>query len=165
MGNLNFNVEALRAIDRAATNPQDAAHVLRIAAGYLRRKEHFTDEVAEYLAAAFEAALKKPEGKQRNNELLAQLNLKRAAGPRPSFSFLETMGIGRKVASLMPSKTGLRAEDGRVGKKKSYWKRDAAIAEIATQSGLLKSQVAHSYRQYQKAMKEVAAVNAAEDED
>lgn len=62
------------ALDLSRSDPEQAAQVLRIAAGYLRRKEQLPTTLAFFLADAFDGAMKKAS-MVRGAELLMNLNL------------------------------------------------------------------------------------------
>ena len=63
------------AMELSASDPNQAAEVLRIAAKYLRGQERMPDALAHYLADAFERAMKRVSF-VRGSELLINLNLK-----------------------------------------------------------------------------------------
>jgi hypothetical protein len=63
------------AMELSASDPNQAAEVLRIAAKYLRGQERMPDALAHYLADAFERAMKRASV-VRGSELLMNLNLK-----------------------------------------------------------------------------------------
>ena len=62
------------AMDFAESDANQAAEVLRIAAKYLRSRERMPDALANYLADAFERAMKRASV-ARGSELLINLNL------------------------------------------------------------------------------------------
>lgn len=62
------------AMDLSESDPNQAAEVLRIAAKYLRGRERMPDALANYLADAFERAMKR-SSVVRGSELLINLHL------------------------------------------------------------------------------------------
>jgi hypothetical protein len=80
---LPFDLAAFESVSKADSREQTAGDALRIAAGYLRRREPLPPVLADYLADAFEAAAREPEENQI--EVLAlslglmALNRRRAA--------------------------------------------------------------------------------------
>lgn len=59
-----FDPEAAEAVRNAHTDAKTASEALRIAAGYLRRREPLPPVLADYLAGAFEVAALKPSENQ-----------------------------------------------------------------------------------------------------
>lgn len=62
------------ALELAASDPQQAAQVLRIAASYLKRLEPLPSALAYFLGDAFERAMKRPTT-SRGSDLLVNLHL------------------------------------------------------------------------------------------
>jgi len=76
-----LDIAAFDAVWRADIDPEQAAEALRIAAGYLRRREPLPDDLADWLADAFESTALKP-AKNRAHTLAVELRLK-ALNRRP----------------------------------------------------------------------------------
>jgi hypothetical protein len=79
---LYVNFPVSNAIARAASDPEAAARVLLLAEDILRARKPIPYALADYLADAFGAAMRKPEEK-RVEALALELNL-RAKNKRPS---------------------------------------------------------------------------------
>lgn len=83
----SFDPQASEAIARAESDPDQAAEALRIAAGYLRRREVVPDNVADWLADAIDCAMHKPEA-HRARALALELGLA-ALNWRPAADWLD----------------------------------------------------------------------------
>lgn len=87
------------ALELAASDPQQAAQVLRIAARYLKKMEPLPPALAYFLGDAFERAMKKPTT-SRGSELLVNLRLK-VTHRRPKANFER---VGGDVERLIQAK-------------------------------------------------------------
>ena len=87
------------AMDLSESDPNQAAEVLRIAAKYLRGRERMPDALANYLADAFERAMKRASV-ARGSELLINLHL--AVAHRRTVANFEHVGFD--VERLLQSK-------------------------------------------------------------
>lgn len=76
------NFDGFDLVMRAEANPDAAAEVLLLAAEYMRRGEALPVHVADHLAGAFEAAMRKPK-RNRGQALLLELHIT-AANRRPT---------------------------------------------------------------------------------
>ena len=84
------NPELDNALALAESDPQQAAHVLRIAASYLKAGETLPSALANFLGDAIERAMKKPTT-SRGSELLLNLHLE-VNHRRPKANF-EWVGV------------------------------------------------------------------------
>ena len=84
------NPELDNALALAESDPQQAAHVLRIAASYLKAGEILPSALANFLGDAFERAMKKPTT-SRGSELVVNLHLE-VNHRRPKANF-EWVGV------------------------------------------------------------------------
>ncbi len=87
MSRLRFDPQASEAIARAESDPEQAAVALRIAAGYLRRREVVPDNVADWLADAIVRAMHRPPA-HRARALAVELGLA-ALNRRPAAHWLD----------------------------------------------------------------------------
>lgn len=87
MASLNFDNEALDALTKAESDPNEAANALRIAAEYLRAGRPLPHALAEHLAGAIEGAMAEPQA-ARGPALLRQLKLT-AGHRRPKGDYYE----------------------------------------------------------------------------
>jgi len=93
------NTELDNAMKLAASDPQQAAQVLRIAAGYLKKLEPLPSALALFLGEAFEMAMKRPTT-SRGSDLLLNLHLK-VTHRRPKANF---EWVGGDVERLIQAK-------------------------------------------------------------
>jgi hypothetical protein len=83
---------------RAPCDPEAAAQVLMIAARYLRAGEPLPDDLAKFLADAFESAGLKPDEHSRAKTLARDLHLIAGGNRRPKASYVE---VGKAVEQLV----------------------------------------------------------------
>jgi hypothetical protein len=81
----SLDPELDNALALAASDPQQAAQVLRIAASYLKRMEPLPSALAFFLGDAFERAMKRPTT-SRGSDLLVNLHLE-VTHRRPKANF------------------------------------------------------------------------------
>lgn len=127
------DLAAADAIDRAESDPEQAAEVLRLAAAYMRRGEALPYNLAEYLASAIEASMGKPES-HRGGALLEELNLK-ARNRRPAACWQE-------VGEFMFWRTGFNFPD------KKHTSQNTAATEAAVKFGISESTATRCYRRF-----------------
>jgi hypothetical protein len=87
VASLNFDNEALDALTRAESDPNQAANALRIAAEYLRAGTPLPHALVEYLAGAIEGAMAEPPA-SRGPAFLRRLKLT-AGHRRPKGDYYE----------------------------------------------------------------------------
>ena len=88
------------ALELAASDPQQAAQVLRIAARYLKKMEPLPSALAYFLGDALERAMKKPTTRRRGSDLLVNLHLE-VTHRRPKANF---EWVGGDVERLVQAK-------------------------------------------------------------
>lgn len=129
--------EASEAINRAESDPEQAAKALLIAARYMREGKPLPDYLAEHLASAIEAAMLKPT-ESRGVELARELNLT-AQNRRPAAYWYE-------VGNWMDGERNPITEDEEPQK--------LSIEEVAFMAaehfGISETTAARYYRQYMK---------------
>lgn len=91
------NFDGFDLLRRAKANPDAAADVLLLAAKYMRRGEVLPDYVADHLAGAFEAAMRKPQ-KHRGKALLNELHIT-ASNRRPAD--VDCYELGKRFDQLL----------------------------------------------------------------
>lgn len=136
-----FCVASQEAIARAASDPEQAAEVLRLAAAYMRRGEALPANLADYLACAIEASMGKPRG-HRSGALLEELNLK-TRNRRPAAYWLE---VGAFMADLTDSGASI----------------NTAATEAAIKFNIGEKTASRYLKTYLAAMSESEAVDRAE---
>jgi hypothetical protein len=83
MALINVDVNAAEAVNQAASDPDQAARALLIAAEYIRKGKPLPHPLDKFLADAIEHSMLKPAGRARNTALLRELFLE-AENRRPA---------------------------------------------------------------------------------
>lgn len=136
---MGFDACADYAINRAESDPEQAAEVLRLVAAYLRRGEALPENLARYLADAIEASMSEPKAR-RAGALCEKLHLK-ARNRRPSAYWED---VGRYVSDWIGF--GINPTDAQ--------NRAAVTFDISEKTA------GRYYKQYTEAMEKEAAEEA-----
>jgi hypothetical protein len=140
MALLNFSCEVHELQSRAPSDPDAAAELLLLAAKYLRNRTPLTDDLADYLAGAIEASMRKPEP-HRLNALGTELFLT-TPNRRPAADWLE---VGRQFDNIVdpfdPSSTPAQSQN-------------SAAAQIAADFGISEATAARYWKAYKAALEE-----------
>ena len=115
------------ALELAASDPQQAAQVLRIAARYLKKMEPLPSALSCFLGDALERAMKKPTTRRRGSDLLVNLHLEvNHRRPKANFEW-----VGGDVERLVQEKVKKGEAIIRVGE--SYRISDSTVKRMHNQ--------------------------------
>ena len=132
MALINVDLEAAEAVNLAASDPDQAARALLIAARYIRQGKPLPHPLDGFLADAIEHSMLKPEGGARNTALLRELGLE-AENRRPAKA--NGAAVFRAMDELI--------NDGNTSQNR-------AAEMVAKENGISASTAKRLYRQYLK---------------
>jgi hypothetical protein len=156
MGNLNFSIEAFEALTNAPKSSDAAAHLLLIAARYIRNQEPLPMELAEFIADAIESSMTIPDGEERIRKFLLGLHLT-SDHRRPEFT--NWYEIGCAMDDELHKDHGDQRQPARVRLKKITQNQAALI--VSKRFGASPATVVRLYKKYKDALKD--ALKAEED--
>lgn len=167
---LPIDLEADDAIAGASTDAKTAPEALRIAAGYMRRRELLPPALADYLASAFEVAALKPEGHQANAlalelGLMAQNRRPSAVRPWDVAEFVDDLENGNTERQrMLAAMNRFKVSEGTIRRLLPSG-RAACEEYMRLQEEEARDHAEHNIRMQAEILTEVAALNRLEHHD